>query len=223
MLFDAIRFDGLERAVANVQCHLNVLDATRRERGQLAGREMQARGRGRNRPALTSVNRLVAILVRCLVLTLDVRRQRDVADTIDRIGKATGVIRRKSNRASPLEMHRHDFAVDTHAIPLEEHRRAGLQLLSGMNQRVPFRTVGIRDLGFGIWDLRQQETLERTPTWDAMTKKPRREDARIVQDDQIARDEITAEVCEHRVLNSVVTMEDEQPRAAALARRMLGD
>src|SRR6266545_6786110 len=112
MLFDAIRFDGLERAVADVQCHLNVLDATRRERVQLAGGEMQARGRGRDGPTLTSVNRLVAILVRLLVPTLDVRRQRDVADTIDRIGEPGRVIRRQSNRASSLEMHRDDLAFD---------------------------------------------------------------------------------------------------------------
>src|SRR5712691_4763551 len=103
MLFDAIRFDGLERAVADVQCRLNVLDATRRERVQLAGREMQARGRGRDGPTLTSVNRLVAILVRLLVLTLDVRRQRDVADAIDRIDKPGRVIRRKSNRPATLK------------------------------------------------------------------------------------------------------------------------
>jgi hypothetical protein len=107
-------------------------------------------------------------------------------------------------------MHGHDFAVDAHAIPLEEHRCARLQLLSGVNQRVPFRNVGIWDLGFGIWDLRQQETLERTPTRHTMTEKPRREHARIVQDEQIPTEEITAEVGEHRVLNSVVTMKDEQ-------------
>jgi hypothetical protein len=120
-------------------------------------------------------------------------------------------------------MHRHDFAVDAHAIPLEEHRRAWLQLLSGMNKGVPFGSVGIWDSGFGIWDLREQETLERTAARNAMTKKPRRKDARIVQDEQIAGDEITAEVGEHRVLNSVVTMKDEQPRTAALPRRVLGD
>ena len=34
VIFDAIGFDRLERAVADVQCHLNALDATRRERVQ---------------------------------------------------------------------------------------------------------------------------------------------------------------------------------------------
>ena len=56
-----------------------------------------------------------------------------------------------------------------------------------------------------------------------MTKKPRRKHARIVQDEQIPGEEITAEVGEHRVLNSVVAMKDEQSRAAALLRRVLGD
>ena len=56
-----------------------------------------------------------------------------------------------------------------------------------------------------------------------VAEKPRREDARIVQDDQIPRKEITAEVGEHRVVNSVATMKDEQSRATALLRRVLRD
>jgi hypothetical protein len=145
-----------------------------------------------------------------------------VADAIDRVSEATRVSRRKSDRASSLEMHRHDFAVDAYAIPLEEHRCARLQLLSGMNQRIP--RLGIGDSGSGIRGFAvQKQAFDDAPTRHAMTEKPRRKDARIVQDDQIPRDKITAEVGERGVLNSVVTMKDEQPRAAALHWRALRD
>lgn len=56
-----------------------------------------------------------------------------------------------------------------------------------------------------------------------MTEQPRRKDARIVEYEQIARRQVTAEVGEHRVLDVPLAIEHEQTRSAAPFRRMLRD
>lgn len=56
-----------------------------------------------------------------------------------------------------------------------------------------------------------------------MPEQSRGKDARVVEDEQISAAQVTAELTEHHVVDPPITVEDEQPRAAALVRRKLRD
>src|SRR5580704_4731140 len=95
-LFGAQR---LERAESHIQSDLHNLDPTRPQPLQNRRREMQPRGGRRDGAALPRKNRLIPLAIGWLVLALDVGRQRNVPQTLDRFRKAA--IRSKSQHAQP--------------------------------------------------------------------------------------------------------------------------
>ena len=54
-----------------------------------------------------------------------------------------------------------------------------------------------------------------------MSEQSRREDPRIVQDQQVAGSQVTAELGERRVLESIIATHHQQPRLASRPWRVL--
>jgi hypothetical protein len=136
VILDAVHSHRLERAVADVQRDLRDLDAARHQRRQQRGREMQPCCRRRHRPALARVHRLIPIAIRVPVVTLDVRRQRHVANRVDRIGHRRAILGPQPNQpASEVVAFQHLAVKRTN--PFEHDLRPGLQFLPRVHQRLP--------------------------------------------------------------------------------------
>jgi hypothetical protein len=147
VILDAFRAHRLERAVADVQRDLRALDASPGEIGQDGVAEMQAGRRRRHRPARAGVDRLVALAILRSIVAMDVRRQRDVANRIDRRGDVAAILRPQANRAPPVKVPLEHFAQQCDTLTLESDQRAGLQLLARMHERAPQAGTRPTELG----------------------------------------------------------------------------
>src|SRR5260370_25804126 len=107
MLLDALRSDGLKRAVTDVERDGDHLDPGCRERLDEAGSEMQSRGRRGDRSARPREHRLITLAILDAIVAPDVRRQRDMADRVDRGVERRAVVGREVDDApsekSPFE------------------------------------------------------------------------------------------------------------------------
>ena len=56
-----------------------------------------------------------------------------------------------------------------------------------------------------------------------MTKQTRGKDARVIDDEQVAWNQVLRQIRERRVFGATGTMHDQQTRSAALLRRILRD
>src|SRR5262245_20678009 len=69
-----------------------------------------------------------------------------------------------------------------------------------------------------------QQTLNSAAALNAMTEQPRREHARVVQDQEIAATEVRRQLIEHRVLRRLRrAIEHNETRATALGGRMVSN
>jgi hypothetical protein len=135
-----------------------------------------------------------------------------VADAIDRRRDVAAVIRPQSNRPSPEKVVRQDFAVELRAVAFEQHARAGLQFLTWMDERFPFRSR----------DCAQKESLDSAAAWNAMPKKPGGKNPGVIDDQEIAGSELIRHLRERRVFDCAGrAMQDEQSRRPAGGRRLL--
>jgi hypothetical protein len=140
---------------------------------------MQSRCRRGDRPSRTRVDRLVPLAVVGPVIALDVRRQRDVPQPIDRIVKIPRAFRAEAYETPPEELPLADLRHNPHAGgPIgvfEDQSRSRLEFLTGMHKRVPFVVV----------DTLEQETLGSSPAWVTPTYQAGGEHASIVGHDAI--------------------------------------
>ena len=104
MIFHAIDANGLERSVADMQRHGGALDAAGRQRVEQLRRKVQAGGGRRNRASRSRVDGLIAIAIGGHIRALDVRRQRNVTDRIDRLPHRRSIVGPQTNRATAVEM-----------------------------------------------------------------------------------------------------------------------
>src|SRR6185312_3572517 len=89
-----------------------------------------------DRASHARVDRLVPLAIGWRVVTLDVRREGNMTERVNQRVHVTAALRPDSNGATSMEMPRHDFRDQHASVHLESHQRAGLQLLSRMNERV---------------------------------------------------------------------------------------
>ena len=144
----------LKRAVADVQRDGRALDAPLVQRVEKLRREMQAGGRRRDRAALARIHGLIPLAIALRVVALDVRRQRHVADLVDRVLDARAALRPETDRPPAVKMPIEHLSVQHVPGAAEHHLRSGLQLLPGMHERVP--SLVLRDSpGAGIRRLRR--------------------------------------------------------------------
>ena len=113
--------------------------------------------------------------------------------------------------------------------PLEPDARSRFEFLSRMHQTVPdlcssvlfcgqFRAV-LSAATPESWVLGQQEAFHGSATWNAVAKQPRREDARVVDDKQVAGAKKRGQIRDRAMTDGARgAVEDEQPRRAARCR-----
>ena len=87
VIFDALDADGLESSQADVEGDLDGLDAALADAVENFWGEMQAGGGGGYRSALLGIDGLVAFAIAGRIGARDIRRERDVADAIERARK----------------------------------------------------------------------------------------------------------------------------------------
>ena len=95
VIFDTLGSNGLERSQANVERDFGNLDTTRPHAGKYFVGEVQSGGWRGNGAALFGENGLIAFAVGGIACSLDIGRQRNVAQTIERLMKAGGRMKAK--------------------------------------------------------------------------------------------------------------------------------
>src|SRR5262245_55128610 len=83
MILDPVHTYGLECAVPDVQRDIDTNDAPGLECGQKTVSQVETGRRCRNRPSLLCIDRLVAVSIACEIHSLDIWRQRHMADRVD--------------------------------------------------------------------------------------------------------------------------------------------
>src|SRR5262245_53906234 len=104
MIFDAFDAHWLKGAVANVQGDLRKVHAPKPQRVDERGWEMQTSSRRRNRPAAPREYGLIPVAILPAIFSLDVRRQRNVADRIDGLVHGGPILGPQPDDAPPVEV-----------------------------------------------------------------------------------------------------------------------
>ena len=135
--FYLIDLHRLEGAIADVQGNGRALDTFLLQAIEKLLGEMESGGRRRDRAALAGIHGLIPIAIALRVVPLDIRRQRHVADVLDRLFDARAVLRPEPYRPPAMEVPLENFAMKhvTHAS--KYHLRSRPKLLAGMDERVP--------------------------------------------------------------------------------------
>ena len=152
MLLDDFAPHGLERAVADMERHVDAFDAAGRERLENFRREVEA-GRWRSdRSAHRCVNGLVTLSIRVDVVALDVGWQRNMSQRVNQLPDGLTRFGSKTHEAAPEEPALEHFRRHRSRWPFESDDRADAQFLAGMDERVPH----------GVPMVLEQETLGGT-------------------------------------------------------------
>src|SRR5690606_22517827 len=173
-------------------------------------REMEPRGRRRHRADLAGEDGLVALGVLRPGLALHVRRERDASVPLER--DLDGEWRHEPDNAAAVRRRIHDLYAQR-IRDLDHPPR--LQLAAGPNERLPERVAFSegaeeQDLGSGTGRLSAHET--------------RREDARLVQHEDVAGGDQLQQVAEDTVFDRAVgSMQHEEPALVAALRGILRD
>jgi len=172
----------MERHASDVDPHrLDVLEEPRRE--------VETRGRGRDRSRLAGVNGLVTLSVEWFVIALEIGGKGNMAHPVENLSGAPRGF--EANDASPVGkpfLHDHGQLVGDHECPPR------LELGPGADECLPAPRVHVV---FSI-DRPEQQDLAEGPG-RLRAQKAEREDAAFVQDEEIAGRKKRGEVGEAKV------------------------
>ena len=168
---------------------------------------MQAGRRRGGGTFLTVVYCLIALLV--LELLVDVRRQRRLAEPVENLLE-DAVKLEFDDAPAEIRVLRHR----ARKLVAEADDVAGLGLLAGLDERFPMRGV----------EPAQQEDLDLAARLVTMADEAGRHEARIVEDQRVARHEEFLEIVEMAMLDSLLDgVEHHETRCVARLNRHLGD
>ena len=205
MLIDVVRAHRRKRSRPHMQRHEGMRDIPRAQRCKHCLVEMQSGGRGRDRAERASVHRLIALPVRLLGAAIDVGRQRHLPVRLKELDHVAGEPQHKQLALAPD----HGGALAAREL----HGGPVLQALAGahMHQR---RIRAQRPL--------QQQFDPSAAVLHAISAG--RNDARIVENQQIPRLEQRRKIAKLAVLDAAgATLERQQPAAGALRGGLLGN
>jgi hypothetical protein len=217
MVLDVLDPHRLKRAVAHVQRQRRPAHAGCLEGSNQRGVEVQAcRGRG-DRPPRTGEDGLIPLSIGRRIRTMNVGRQRDVAERVDRVVDVRGALDLEPDETaaeeSPLEHLGPKRDTGRPAGILEYQARAGLQFLAGVHERVPVPVVHPFE----------QHALGRAAARVAAAEQPRGKHPRVVDDEKIAGREQVRQIANARLVpRARVAVDNEEARRAA-RRGVLGD
>jgi hypothetical protein len=116
----------------------------------------------------------------------------DMADGVNGLTHGRSILRPETDRATPMEVPRLDFGVKVTAARFKDHPRPLSQPLTWMDQRNP---------GIGILERTNENALRRPAARQANAQQPGREDARVVQDQEITLTKQPREISEATVID----------------------
>src|ERR1019366_502855 len=228
VLLDAVHLHGLERAEAHVQRHARDLDTFRGDGGEQLFREVQARGGRRDRAGAIREDGLVVDRV---------LRVRDAKRTVDVGGKRSGTERRQvveeRRRCAPVlfqvENVKAAFGASRERLglptPFEEKLPPGLHPPSRSCEAAPellspFRRK-IRNPG-NLRNLRNQQEF-RSSSLLVRPENPRRDDLRVVQDEDVARAKKAGKIADGAMAEHARRAVQRHEARGAARRGPLGD
>jgi thioredoxin reductase len=212
VILDLLGADRLERAITHVKRDLDPLDAAGLERVEYGFSEMKAGSGRRDRATRTRVHGLIPVPIGVTIAPLDVRRKRDMPHPIDRARYRASIVSRQAERTPAEEMCGENLAVQSGFSPLEEDAGAGLELLAGMDERVP------RVVLAGA----EEERFHGAAARNAMAEQARRKDSGVVDDQKVSGLEVLGQVGELGVLyRARVALQHQETRSAANGGRLL--
>src|SRR5262249_22020494 len=174
--------------------------------------EMQSSRRCGDRSALAREQRLVPVPIIGPIVALDVGRQRDVPDRVDRCVDRRTVVGPEPNDASSKKASLENLAVQR-VTSLEQDARTRLQLLARMHERLPV---------IGVGRSRDEQALDHSAAGHPTAEQARRKNARVVDDYEVARVKKIGKRGDRRVADgSRCPREVKQARTAALRGRLL--
>ena len=114
-----------------MECEFRAFDTPRRQTAEHALSEVQTGCRRGDRPTLASINRLITIAIGQAILAPDVRRQRHVADPIDRLDDVDASVGPQAYRPAALKVSGEDLAVQPCAEAFEHDPGPGFSFWPG--------------------------------------------------------------------------------------------
>ncbi len=166
----------LKRSVADMQRDRGALNPALLECGKDLGSEVQPGRRRRYGSSLARVHGLITLPIVCSIVALDVRGQRHMADVVDGFLDARLVLRPEANRAPSVKVTPDDLRMQDMPGAAEHHLGSGLQLLPGMDERLPFMAL----------DIRKEQAFDGAAARYPGAEKPGGKDSGVVDDEQIA-------------------------------------
>ena len=207
VLLDVVDAHGAEGAEADVQGDEAEVDAHLAQFLHLLFGEVQAGGRGGGGALLAVVDGLIALLV--LEFLVDVGRQRRLAEAVEDLLEDAVVVE-LDDAAAEVGVLGHR----ARELIAEADDIAGLGLLAGLDERLPMVRV----------EAAQEEDLDLAARLVAVTNQAGRHDARVVEDQGVARLEEFLEIVEVAVLDGLLHgVEHHEARGIARLDRHLGD
>ena len=179
---------------------------------------MQARRRGCDRATRLREDGLVAVVVVLAVRSLDIRRQRNVTSRVDHLLDGRTPVGPEAHHTTTERSSIENLAAQR-VCGIEEHARTWLEFLPRADQRLPqFAAID------GIALTRDKQTLDAATTGIAVAEQPRRNDARVVDDEQVTRAQLLRQGCDGMVgCLAGGTIETQQARRPANSGRLLRD
>ena len=226
--FDADRLEGSE---ADVQGDLSGFDAALLDAVEDFRGEMKAGGRGCDRSARLGVYGLVALAIAGGIRARDVRREWDVADAIESGEEVVLALKDGLKADTALaELAAGQYFRLQFVLLAEEEAFADSDLAAGPNQAFPVVRFG-RELAreqnlYTSMEEIVRGGIMRTDGLSALPAaiEPRRKDAGIVKDHQIAGPQQFGEVAEHAIgVAAAGALQVQHARSVAVRQRFLGD
>jgi hypothetical protein len=208
------RVVGLHRgegAETDVECHPGVTHIRSREPGEEFRREVEAGGRRGDGPVGGGEHGLVAGAVGVGGAALaDVRRQRDVSALCQQLGRGAGAV----GFHEPVPVGGAAAEGQPQRAGVEGERLAGLGVAAGLRQQLP-QPVGC---------LADEQAFPLAAGGLAPADHAGRDDAGVVEDEEVAGREEVRQLAEDAVLEFAGgAADDEEPGVVAPRRGVLGD
>jgi hypothetical protein len=204
VIFDALDADGLKGSQADVQGYIDSLDLALANAVEDFGCEMKASGGGCYRSPLLRIDGLIPLTIMGRVRTRDIRREWDVADAVEGSEEIADGLKTEAAQAE----FRASEDLGLQFIPLaEEQAFADPDFAAGPNQAFPIIGLGGELAGQENLDAAAEEiACRRIGRADRVSAgafaaaiQPRRKDAGVVENEQVAALQELREVAEQAV------------------------
>lgn len=210
-----VHANRLEGPVPDVQRDFRPFDAAGREFGEESLGQVESGSRCRNRTPVLGEDRLVALTIGVRIGPVNVGRQGHVPNRIHHLVDGLPSFGPEADRSSPMEVLLEHLDAELVRTRCEHGSSARVQLLSRVHQRLP--PV--------IAQAANEQALHGPATRVAVAKQAGREDARVVDHQEVGGSQELREIADGRMGANGTrgSVEDEQSGGFAVGGRDLGN